>query len=136
MAGMWAVPDAGRDGAAAQRSPAQRLGERSLYRVGDLAKARHHFEVAHGGASSGGDPEGQALAALGLGGLWVHEWRDSLQAALVRTRQRRALTALEPGSPVRLRLQARLAGLPGGNLRSGAGRRGRGSAGGRPVGPR
>ena len=93
----------------ARRSPALRLGERSLYGVGDLAAARRHFEVAYGEATSGGDPDGQALAAVGLGGLWVHEWRDSLQAALVRSRQRRALAGLEPGSPVRLRLQARLA---------------------------
>ncbi|NRQ35963.1 hypothetical protein HII36_29635, partial [Nonomuraea sp. NN258] len=40
--------------------------------------------------------------------VWVHEHRTAAEAATLRTRQRRALAAIDPRSPLALRLRARL----------------------------
>ena len=50
-----------------------------------------------------------ARAALGLGGLWVHEHRTSAAAAVVESRLRHALTVVDPGSTLSMRLRIRLA---------------------------
>ncbi|MET8762358.1 hypothetical protein [Lentzea sp. NPDC004782] len=47
-------------------------------------------------------------AALGAGGVWVHEHRTAAEAELVRSRLRHALTLVEPGSDLALRLRLRL----------------------------
>lgn len=51
-----------------------------------------------------------ARAALGLGGLWVHEHRTAADTAMVRERQRRALRLIDPESSLAFRLRIRLAG--------------------------
>ena len=53
--------------------------------------------------------EGLARAALGLGGLWVHEHRTAVAAARVAAWQRLALEQLSPASPLAFRLANRLA---------------------------
>ncbi|MEV0582114.1 hypothetical protein [Nonomuraea sp. NPDC050310] len=83
-------------------------GEHALHAEGDLRAGRRWFESAYRAAELGGDGEGLARAALGLGGVWVHEHRTAAEAAAVRARQKRALAAVEPGSPLALRLRARL----------------------------
>ncbi len=60
-------------------------------------------------AEAAGDAEGMAIAALGLGGIWVHEHRASLDKARVESLQRSALARLDPGSSLAHRLRTRLA---------------------------
>ncbi|MFB4302461.1 hypothetical protein [Actinomadura sp. NTSP31] len=84
-------------------------GERALAEEGDLRTSRMWFDAAYREAEHWGDGEAMARAALGLGGLWVHEHRTVADAATVRTRQRTALAAIDPGSPAAVRLRARLA---------------------------
>jgi tetratricopeptide (TPR) repeat protein len=50
-----------------------------------------------------------AVAAVGLGGLWVHEHRTAADAASVEAHQREALRDLDPTSSLALRMRARLA---------------------------
>ncbi|WP_433509031.1 hypothetical protein ACQP2T_34310 [Nonomuraea sp. CA-143628] len=85
-------------------------GEHALYGEGSLRAARRWFETAHREAERHGDADGMARAALGLGGLWVHEHRTAAEAAAVRARQRQALALVEPRSSLGLRLRVRLAG--------------------------
>ncbi|MFC4590971.1 hypothetical protein [Sphaerisporangium corydalis] len=85
-------------------------GERALYTQGDLNAARRCYDNAYREAERQGDSYGIAEAALGLGGLWVHEHRTAADAAMVRARQRHALTLIDPRSSLSLRLRARLAG--------------------------
>ncbi|MFC4530459.1 hypothetical protein [Sphaerisporangium dianthi] len=87
-----------------------RAGERSLHTEGDLRAGRRWFDTAYRAAQHRGDGEAMALAALGLGGLWVHEHRTSADAATVRVRQRHALSLADPASLPALRLRARLTG--------------------------
>ncbi|MFC4504840.1 MULTISPECIES: hypothetical protein [Streptomyces] len=89
---------------------ALRRGERSLFVQGALRDSRRWFEAAYTEAESAGRTEEMARAALGLGGLWVHEHRTAAEAAGVESRQWRALALLEPASLLALRLRARLAG--------------------------
>lgn len=84
-------------------------GERALHVDGDLAGARCWFAKAYAAAEQVGDREVMAAAALGLGGLWVHEHRTAADAASVEEQQRDALAALDPRSSLALRLRARLA---------------------------
>ncbi|MFD0687807.1 hypothetical protein [Actinomadura fibrosa] len=84
-------------------------GERALLDEGDLRTGRIWFDAAYREAERHGDAAGMARAALGLGGLWLHEHRLAAAAEMVRTRQRAALALLDPGSPLALRLRIRLA---------------------------
>lgn len=85
-------------------------GERALFHDGDLQSSRRWFDAAYGAGERDGDAEAMALAALGLGGLWVHEHRTVAGAASVQARQRHALSLIDPGSTLALRLRARSAG--------------------------
>ena len=80
---------------------------------GDLQAARWCFDAAYRQAERIGDAERMAEAALGMGGLWVHEHRTVAGATLVERRLRRALSLVDPRSPVALRLRVRLAGEAG-----------------------
>jgi hypothetical protein len=84
-------------------------GERALFDEGNLQEGRKYFDAAYGEAERQCDGPGMARAALGLGGLWVHEHRTAADAAVVRVRQRDALTLVDPRSPLALRLRIRLA---------------------------
>ena len=84
-------------------------GSRALTDDGDLRAGRRYFEAAHQRAEITGDGEAMAQAALGLGGLWVHEHRTSAAAAVVESRLRQALTVVDPGSALSMRLRIRLA---------------------------
>ena len=84
-------------------------GVRALTDDGDLRAGRQYFEAAHQSAAISGDGEAMAQAALGLGGLWVHEHRTSAAAAVVESRLRHALTVVDQGSTLSMRLRIRLA---------------------------
>jgi hypothetical protein len=87
-----------------------RNGERALEADGDLRAGREWFDRAYRAAEAECDGAGMARAALGMGGLWVHEHRSAPAAALLQARLRSARTAVDPGSSLALRLKARLAG--------------------------
>ena len=82
----------------------------ALLDEGRLAESRVEFWREAGDAEADGDAVALAAAALGLGGLWVHEHRSTVERARVRALQRRALAALEPDDPLAARLRIRLAG--------------------------
>ncbi|MBF8187858.1 hypothetical protein ITP53_19380 [Nonomuraea sp. K274] len=86
------------------------LGERALYVNGDLQTARRWYDRAYRQAETCGDPIALAMAALGLGGIWLHEHRTCAESERVRARQRHALSLLDPRSPLALRLRVRLSG--------------------------
>lgn len=77
---------------------------------GDLRTGRDRFERAYRIAESMGDERAMAVAALGFGGLWVHEHRTVAGSVLLESRLRRALELLDPRSSLALRLRIRLAG--------------------------
>jgi hypothetical protein len=81
----------------------------TLLEQGRLGQARHQFWRDAEIADAEGDAEGLARAALGLGGIWVHEHRSTLERARVDGLQRKALAALDPGSSLTRRLRIRLA---------------------------
>jgi hypothetical protein len=85
------------------------LGEQALYVDGDLVTARAAFGRAFEQAEHERDPHVMARAALGLGGIWVHERRPAVDAANVEAQQRLALSRLHPDSTLALRLRIRLA---------------------------
>jgi hypothetical protein len=85
-------------------------GARALECDGDLRAARRTFHAAYREADRAGDVEAMAEAALGLGGLWVHEQRTAAGSALLEQRLCMALTLVDPRSPTALRLRIRLAG--------------------------
>ena len=82
---------------------------RELLEAGRLADAREQFWSEAEAAEACGDAETFAIAALGLGGVWVHEYRSTLELARVTDLQRRALAGLEASSPLAQRLRLRLA---------------------------
>ncbi|MGW3958908.1 BTAD domain-containing putative transcriptional regulator [Amycolatopsis sp. NPDC005003] len=84
-------------------------GEHALLEDGDLRTSREHFETAYVRAEKTGDATALARAALGLGGVWVHEHRTAVAAASLLTRLRYALERVDPGSTLGHRLRARLA---------------------------
>jgi DNA-binding SARP family transcriptional activator len=84
-------------------------GEHALLEDGDLRTGREHFETAYVRAERAGDAVALARAALGLGGVWVHEHRTAVAAASLLTRLRHALEQVDPGSALGHRLQVRLA---------------------------
>jgi hypothetical protein len=77
---------------------------------GRLIDARSGFEVAAEAAEQLGEPVLLARAVLGLGGVWVHEHRNSTVRQRVLAQQRAALRALPPEeTSLRCRLKVRLA---------------------------
>jgi hypothetical protein len=84
-------------------------GEHALYVAGDLGASRKWFDAAYQEAAGRRDGRSMARAALGHGGLWVHEHRRAADAAMVRVRQRDALPLIDPKSALALRLRVRLA---------------------------
>ncbi|MDF5756966.1 hypothetical protein [Spongiactinospora sp. TRM90649] len=83
-------------------------GERALFIEGDLRAGRLWFDTAYRDAERRNDAPTMARAALGLGGLWVHEHRSAAEAALLRERQRHALKLADPTGALALRLRARI----------------------------
>jgi len=83
-------------------------GKAALLERGDLATARGHFQAAARSALALGDIDCLGRAALGLGGLWVHEHRTAIEGSRVTAWQRRALEELAPGSQLAARLNLRL----------------------------
>ncbi|MBT0769309.1 hypothetical protein KIH74_10285 [Kineosporia sp. J2-2] len=81
----------------------------ALHQDGDLARSRREHLSALILARAEGDARLTAEAALGLGGLWVHEHRTLSAAAEVRARQQEALAGLSLHDPRALRLRIRLA---------------------------
>lgn len=77
-------------------------------REGQLAAARAAFAVEAEVAESAGNAEAFARAALGLGGLWVHDYRSHLHRARVFALQERALRRLDPATRLARRLRLRL----------------------------
>jgi hypothetical protein len=84
-------------------------GMRDLHIRGNLSSARRWFDEAYRRAEAAGDSATMAAAAVGLGGLRVHEHRLLADAARVEARQQAALAGVQPGSALNLRLRARLA---------------------------
>ena len=80
-----------------------------LLAAGRLADARARFWEEARLADEADDVDVLASAAIGLGGLWVHEHRATLERAEVRALQERALAAAGPASLWARRLRIRLA---------------------------
>ena len=76
---------------------------------GRLREAREQFWSDHGAANDANDVIGSAEAALGLGGLWVHEHRSTFERARVLAAQREALAEIDESSALAARLRVRLA---------------------------
>src|SRR5437868_14129494 len=85
-------------------------GERALTIEGNLQESRRWFDAAYRAAEVLADGQAMARAAVGLGGVWVHEHRTAAETVVVLTRQRHALTLVDPESVLSLRLRIRLAG--------------------------
>jgi hypothetical protein len=81
----------------------------ALLMEGRLAEARIAFWEEAEDADRNEDSVTLAEAAIGLGGVWVHEHRSTLERARVESLQRRALDAVDPSDPLACRLRARLA---------------------------
>jgi tetratricopeptide (TPR) repeat protein len=75
--------------------------------AGRLDEARRNFLEAATLAEEDGDKQSLVLAALGAGGLWVHEHRDVVERARVQALWERALDMVEPGSLDEARLVVR-----------------------------
>ena len=76
---------------------------------GRLREAREQFWSEHGAANDANDVIGSAEAALGLGGLWVHEHRSTFERARVLAAQGAALVDIDQSSALAARLRVRLA---------------------------
>ena len=85
-------------------------GRRALDLDGDLRASRGWFEQAYRAAERSGDVHALASAAVGLAGLWVHEYRTAAAAERLLARLQHALSLVDPRSPEALRLRVRLAG--------------------------
>lgn len=81
---------------------------RDLLNAGRLREARLRFWEEARAAEDLCDGDALAEAALGLGGIWVHEHRNTIERAEVLGLQRRALAAVPPASSLAQRLRARL----------------------------
>ncbi|MFN8080706.1 MAG: hypothetical protein U0Q19_14210 [Kineosporiaceae bacterium] len=86
-----------------------RAGELALHGSGDLVASRRAFAAAHAAAEQSRDAGALARAALGMGGIWVHERRAPAEAATVEACQRAALAQPNLDAALTLRLQVRLA---------------------------
>jgi hypothetical protein len=84
--------------------------EQAVYEDGDLRAGRERFELAYQRAQRAADVGGMAAAAVGLGGLWVHEDRSAAGPVRLGARLHHALSLLNPQSALALRIRARLAG--------------------------
>jgi hypothetical protein len=78
-------------------------------RAGRLADARAGFTAAARAAETAGDSDTYVAAALGVGGIWVHEQRDVVAQAAVQALWARARTLVAPGSREEARLAVRQA---------------------------
>ncbi|HXY44321.1 MAG TPA: hypothetical protein VEH29_09040 [Acidimicrobiales bacterium] len=78
-------------------------------RAGRLAEAREGFLEAATAADAGGDKQSLVVAALGAGGLWVHEHRDVVERARVEALWEQAMDVVLPGSLDEARLLVRMA---------------------------
>jgi hypothetical protein len=76
---------------------------------GRLREAREQFWLELCAANDAHDVLGSAEAALGLGGLWVHEYRSTFERARVMAAQRGALADIDESSVLAARLRVRLA---------------------------
>ncbi|MET9338936.1 hypothetical protein [Nonomuraea sp. NPDC003804] len=85
------------------------LAVRALDGDGDLASARQRFDSAFEAAERCANAEAMAQAALGMGGIWVHERRTLAASATLRARLEQVLPMVERGSATGLRVSARLA---------------------------
>jgi hypothetical protein len=85
-------------------------GARAQHMAGDLQASRLSFEHAYQLAERAGDMDAMTVAVLGLAGLWVRERRTVTGTALLEARLQRVLPQLAEGSPLALRVRARLAG--------------------------
>src|SRR4029077_4977094 len=83
-------------------------GQRALFDEGNLRASRGWFDAAYRAPEREGNADLQALAALGLGGLWLHEHRRTSTSAVVEARQRHALQLVDADSPLAHRLRIRL----------------------------
>lgn len=88
---------------------AQVISGVDLLASGRLGEAREQFRLEAARADADGDAVAFAEAALGLGGLWVHEHRDTVDRTQVMALQRRALDGVRGDSGLATRLRARLA---------------------------
>jgi hypothetical protein len=84
-------------------------GAERFQRAGRLADARSSFAAALEVSRAAADDELFARAALGLGGVWVHEHRDVVERAHVVAFQREACHRIDDRSPLAVRLQTRVA---------------------------
>jgi hypothetical protein len=85
-------------------------GAHALDTEGNLQASWQNFERAYQLAEQAGDVQAMAIAALGLGGLWVRERRTVAGAAQLAARLQHVLPMLDPHSSLALRIRARLAG--------------------------
>src|SRR4051794_12386496 len=85
-----------------------RRGRHALNDLGDLNLSRRWFELACRTAERAHDEAALAEAAIGLGGLWVHEHRSAADRARVQSWQSRAAASAPAGSSEHLLLRARL----------------------------
>jgi hypothetical protein len=81
----------------------------ALLEQGRLSEARQRFWTEAMSADRRAEAEALAEAALGLGGMWVHEHRSTVERTRVASLQRRSLRGLDPASPLACRLRMRLA---------------------------
>jgi hypothetical protein len=77
--------------------------------AGQLARSRAAFTEAAAIAAEEEDGRALALAAIGVGGIWVYEQRDFLQRAALEALWRRARASVPAGSLVAARLDVRTA---------------------------
>src|SRR5215217_6616949 len=85
-------------------------GAHALWADGDRLAGRNWFAAAYRLAESAADMEAMAWSALGLSGLWLHEYRAGPEGVLVDARLRRALAGVAAPSSLELRLRARVDG--------------------------
>jgi hypothetical protein len=79
-----------------------------MLQAGRLDDARRAFWAEAEAAELRADVCALADAALGLGGIWVHEHRQVVERARVLQLQRRAVSLLDPAAPLAHRLRMRL----------------------------
>lgn len=77
--------------------------------AGRLRDARWAHGAAVKAAAAAGDDDTFVRAALGLGGLWVYEQRESVERAALEVTWQRAGELVRPGSVAELALRARVA---------------------------
>jgi hypothetical protein len=104
----WVNDDERRRSEVASAAASVHAGER-FQLAGRLGGARMRFAEALDAARDVEDGELFARAALGLGGIWVHEHRSVVERAHVVAFQRQACGRLDENSALAVRLRTRLA---------------------------